>query len=134
MISALIGVASMAAAIQFVYYCRSALSSVRNAELSGHVLGLAGVDGRIPGCADFARFSALAQVCPEHDREGSQMRAISTYYELLRALARIRPLVPSMASWAKREQQACSHFAAVVLDRRISFSRNILLQYAPNRP
>jgi len=131
--SALICIASTAAAIQFIFYCRSALSSVRHAEVSGHVLNLAGLETRIPTSADFERFAAFVEVCPEQECEGSQMRAVSVYYRLLGRSAGILRGAPSVFSWIKREQQACSHFAAVVLDRRISSSRNMLLQHAPNR-
>ena len=120
--------------MQFVYYCRSTLASVRNAEVSGHVLNLAGLETRVLHSDDFPRFAALLQLCPEQDREGSHVRAISIYYALLRVLAGILSLAPRVSSWIRREQQACAHFAAVVLDRRISSSRNLLLQRAVNRP
>jgi len=134
MITVLIGVASAAALMQFVYYCRSALSSANGVELSAHALGVAGLkSGRLaPG--DFERFLELVRLCPEQRTEGAGIRAIAVYYSLLRGLDRASHLLmPAISSWARREQQSCSHFAAVVLDRRISSSRNLLLQHSANR-
>lgn len=134
MITALIGVASVAALIQFVYYCRSALASVNDVELSAHALGVAGLRvGRVSS-GDFDRFLELVRLCPEQRSEKAGIRAIATYYRLLRGVdGASKLLFPALSSWARREQQSCSHFAAVVLDRRISSSRDLLLQHAANR-
>jgi hypothetical protein len=35
-------------------------------------------------------------------------------------------IVPSMNSWTEHEQASCAYFAAVALDRRISFNREML--------
>lgn len=134
MITALISVASVAAFIQFVYYCRSALASVSDVELSAHALGVAGLKSGRPGPGDFERFLELVRLCPEQPAERAGVRAITTYYGLVRALDRAsKVLFPVVSAWARREQQSCSYFAAVVLDRRISSSRELLLQHAAHR-
>ena len=134
MITALISVASAAALIQFVYFCRSAIASVNDVELSAHALGVAGLKfGRVTS-ADFDRFMELVRLCPEQRSERAGIRAVATYYRLLRGVDRVSKLTfPVVSSRLRREMQSCSHFAAVVLDRRISSSRDLLLQHAANR-
>jgi hypothetical protein len=39
-----------------------------------------------------------------------------------------RPLSLVVARWAETERESCSYFAAVALDRRISYSRELLAQ------
>jgi hypothetical protein len=36
--------------------------------------------------------------------------------------------VPSMRAWTESERGQCAYFAAVALERRISFSRDMLAQ------
>lgn len=135
MIAALIGVTLFAALIQFVYYCRSALASAKRVELSDHVLGVAGLESGGLASGDFERFFELVRLCPEQRTDRAEIRAVAAYNRLLRVLANVsRELMPAVSSWATQEQQACSHFAAVVLDRRISSSRDLFLQHAINRP
>ena len=135
MIAALIGITSLATAIQFVYYCRSALASTRNAEPSGHVLRAAGLQSGKTKSADFDRFLELVRLCPESGKDAAQIRGIAIYYRFVRLLAQLleQPL-PAVSSWATKEQCACAHFAAVVLDRRIASSRNLFLARGPGRP
>lgn len=135
MIAALIAITSLAAAIQFLYYCRSALASTRKAEPSSHVLRVVGLENRRPNSGDFQRFLELARLCPEQGRDAAQMRAVATYYSLLRLLAQLsQESMPALSAWARGEQRVCSHFAAVVLDRRISSSRDLLMRHGIDRP
>jgi len=135
MIAALIGITSLAAAIQFVYYCRSALASARSAEPSGQVLAIVGLGSGKPNSRDFQRLVEMARLCPEQGRDAAQIRRVATYYRLLRLLAGLsRQSLPAVSSWAGREQRACSHFAVVVLDRRISSSRVLFLEHGMDRP
>jgi hypothetical protein len=135
MIAALICVVVAAALTQFVYYCRSALASAREVELSEHVIDVAAVesDSLVPD--DFKRFLQLVWLCPEHAPDRTQIRAVGAYYNLLRTLERTsRDLAPSLSSWTERELQSCSHYAAVVLDRSISSSRDLFTQHASDTP
>jgi len=135
MIAPLIGVIALAVAIQFVYYCRSVVAAARSAEPSGHVLRVAGLEDRNAGPGDFRRFLDLAYLCPENGKDAARIRIVAIYYRSLRILYGLsHPLIPIISSFAKREQQACSHFAAVILDRRISSSRDLFLQHGANRP
>jgi hypothetical protein len=132
MIAVFIGTTSLAAAIQFVYFCRSALASTRHAEPSSHVLGVVGLETGKPGSADFERFVELVRLCPELGKDATQIRGVRVYYRMLRFLALLLRGTAASA-WARREQRACSHFAAVVLDRRISSSRSLFLERGIDR-
>ena len=134
MIAPLLGAAALAAAIQFAYYCRSALVAARKTEPSLQVLRSAGLNKRSPDYADFPRFLELVSLCPEHGKDAMRIRQIAIYYRLLGVLETLcRELVPAVSSWAKREQASCAHFAAVALERRISSSRELFLQHGTNR-
>jgi hypothetical protein len=134
MIAALIYVVSFVVLVQFfVYYCRSVLASSRKVELSARVREAAGVGDSV-AADDFQRFLQLVRLCPENSADRAGIRAVGTYYSLLHVLARLsRAMLPSVAAWAEKEQQGCSHFAAVALDRRISFSRDLFVQQASSR-
>jgi len=134
MIAALITITSLAAATQWVFYCRSAVASTKHIEPSGHVLRALGLANGKPCAGDFERFLELVRLCPERGKDAAQIRGVATYYGLLRLLSYLlgEPL-PAVSCWARREQSACSHFAAVVLDRRISSSRDLFRQHRIDR-
>jgi hypothetical protein len=136
MIAVLIYVVSFVALVQFfVYYCRSVLASTREVELSARVREAARVGGDSVAADDFERFLELVRLCPESGADLAGIRAVGAYYGLLHVLARVtRATAPSAAAWAERERQHCSHFAAVALDRRISFSRDLFVQQANSQP
>lgn len=132
MIAALICVISLAALIRFlVWYCRAALASTRDVELSDRVREVAGVAGRNVAAEDFDRLLQFLFLCPEQEAHEGPLRAVGAYYRLLYIVGRIsRVLIPSVAAWSERGRQDCSHFAAVVLDRRISHSRALFARQA----
>ena len=130
MIAALICVVSLAALCQLIgAYCRSILASSRRVELSDRVRELAGFRGDSVGGNDFGRLLQLIRLCPERNEDRGDIRAVGAYYSTLSALNRIiSPFVPQIAAWANRECAHCSYFAAVALDRRISYSRDLFSQ------
>jgi hypothetical protein len=130
MMAALTGAISLAAFAQiFVSYSRSVLASARNVELSDRVRELADLGGKKPAADDFNRVVQLVRLCPEHDADRTGVRAIGAYYRLLDVLdARCGALSSSLAAWTKRERESCSHFAAVVLERSISYNRSLFTQ------
>jgi hypothetical protein len=135
MIAALICVISLAAFLQFfVSYCRSILASSRKVELSSRVREVTGIANQNVGADDFQRLLQLVRLCPEHGDDQTEIRAVGTYYGLLHILGRAaQPLIPSVASWTEQERQNCSYFAAVALDRRISYSRDLFTQQVADR-
>lgn len=100
-------------------------------ELSPRVREVAGMGSRELAVDDFARFLQLLHLCPEHNADRMEIRAVKIYYALLRIVEfTSRALVPSVSAWAGRERLGCSHFAAVTLDRRMEFSRNLFARQA----
>jgi hypothetical protein len=135
MIAALICVFSMAALMQLMAaYCRSILASSRRVELSARVREVAGfTDNQVSG-GDFGRLLQLVRLCPERGDDHGDIRAVGVYYRALRLLSRATiTLVPQIATWANHECEGCSYFAAVALDRRISYSRDLFTQQLGSR-
>jgi hypothetical protein len=132
MIKVLICLTSLAALVQvFVSYCRSALATAREVEISERVLKVARVEDKSLCADDFDRFLQLVRLCPENDGERAGIRAVGAYYDLLYVLGRLsNTLAPRVAVWTVRERESSSHFAAVVLDRCISSSRELFAQQA----
>jgi len=135
MIAALICVISLAAFLQFfVSYCRSILASSRKIELSARVREVTGIASENVGADDFDRLLQLVRLCPERADDHAEIRAVGTYYGLLYVVGRLtRPVVPSVAAWVEQERKSCSYFAAVALDRRISYSRDLFSQQIADR-
>jgi hypothetical protein len=135
MMAILIAAVSLAALVQvFISYCRSVLAAARRVELSARVVALAGMEGENLVANDFDRILQLVHLCPEHDADRTGVRAIGTYYRLLQVLNSVfGGLNPRVALWTEHESASCSHFAAVVLDRCISSSRNFLTQQASDQ-
>lgn len=134
-IAAIICVFSVAAFLQFfVWHCRSILASSRRIELSERVREVAGVEDRDFSADDFHRLLQLVRLCPERGDDRGEIRAVGTYYGLLNVLGRLaRQTLPPVADWAQQERESCSHFAAVALDRRISYSRDLFTQQIADR-
>jgi hypothetical protein len=130
MIAALICVVSMAALLQFcISYCRSVIAASRRVALSEQVREIAGIATPTVSADDFARLRQLVQLCPERGDDRTEISAVGKYYALLKVLHSVaQPMVPSVAEWAERERRSCSYFIAVVLDRRIAYSRDLLAQ------
>jgi hypothetical protein len=129
--ASLIFVISLATLLQFsISHCRSILASSRKVGLSDRVREVAGIAAQSNVSAeDFQRLLELVRLCPERGDDQSEIRAVGTYYGFLDMIGRAcRSIIPSLAAWAERERQNCSYFAAVALDRRISYSRDLLTQ------
>lgn len=132
MIAALICVASVAAFVQFlVSYCHSVVAAFGKMELSPRVREVAGMGDRALAVDDFFRFLQLLHLCPEQNADRLEIRAVKLYYAVLRGVELVsRLLAPGVAAWADRERLGCSHFAAVALERRMEFSRDLFARQA----
>jgi len=132
MITLFICLASLAALAQvFVSYCRSVAATARKTPLPQRVLEVAAVVSERPGPEDFDSFFQLVRLCPESGGDRGGFRAVAFYYDLLGLLGRLSVgLAPQVTAWTLQERESCSHFAAVVLDRCISSSRNLFLEQA----
>lgn len=135
MTAAFICVVSIAALLQLaIPWCRSILASSRKVELSARVREVTGIVSHSVAADDFARLVQLVRLCPERGDDQTEIRAVGTYYGFLHVLGRVaRPVIPGVTAWTEQERQSCSYFAAVALDRRISYSRDLFTQQVADR-
>ena len=129
MMAVFILVLSVAALLQFfVSYCRSLLAASMKHVLSGEVQDVTGISSAALG-EDFPRVVQLLQLCPDRPEDRSGMKAVGAYFSLLGFLrSTITRFVPSWLTWTEAERAQCTYFAAVTLDRRIAFSRDLFAQ------
>jgi len=126
MIAALIYIISVTAFLQFfISYCRSIIAASRRVELSERLREITGIAGGVIPAEDFERLLQLIHLCHESADDGGKIRAVETYFALLRVAKYLARLVmPAAVAWVEREREGCSYFAAVALDRRISLTSN----------
>lgn len=134
MIAALICVVSLAALLQFcVSYCRSVIATSCRVALSEQLREIAGVSNSTIGADEFGRLRSLVQLCPERADDRTEISAVAKYYAFLNVLRKAtKSIVPRLAEWADGECRNCSYFIAVVLDRRIAYSRELLSEQFAN--
>jgi hypothetical protein len=125
----LIFLLSAAALLQFfISYCRSLIAASIKQPLSAEVRDVTGIPNTASG-EDFARVIQLLDLCPERPQERGHIRAINAYFRLLTFLrATLARIIPALVTWTEMERGQCAYFAAVTLDRRIAFSRDMLAQ------
>jgi hypothetical protein len=129
MMAAFIFVVSVVIFLQFfVFYCRSLIAVSSKQALSPEVQDVTGIQ-RAPSGEDFNRVMQLLNLCPERPEDRKGIQAIGAYFHLLNFLgSTIARLAPSMKAWTETERGHCTYFAAIALERRISFSRDMLAQ------
>jgi len=129
MMATLIFVASVATLwMFFISYCRSLMASSMRHPLSAEVKDVTGIR-TVASAGDYRRVMQLLQLCPERQEDRAGLRAVNIYHSFLGAARRIFSwIMPSVRSWAEHEQASCAYFAAVALDRRIAYSREMLAQ------
>jgi hypothetical protein len=129
MMAGIILVCSVVLFLQFfVFYCRSLIAVSAKQALSPEVQDVTGIQRAASG-ADFKRVMQLLQLCPERPEDRNGIQAIGAYFRLLSFLrTTLARVVPSLQSWTEIERGQCTYFAAVALERRISFSRDMLAQ------
>jgi hypothetical protein len=112
----------------FVSYCRSLLATSSAETLTAEVRDVAGIPS-VVSPEDFTRVIQLLQLCPDRPEERGRVRTVSAYYSFLGFLrSTVAFFSPSVRSWTDRERAQCGYFAAVVLGKRIAFSRDLLAQ------
>jgi hypothetical protein len=120
---------SAAALLQFfISYCRSLIAASIKQPLSAEVRDVTGIASAASG-DDFTRVIQLLQLCPERPEDQSEIRAIGAYFRLLNFVrATVARIIPALVAWTEMERGQCAYFAAVALERRIAFSRDMLSQ------
>ena len=112
----------------FVSYCRSLIAVSSKQPLSAEVQDVTGIRKAGSG-EDFNRVMQLLQLCPERPEDRNGIHAIGAYFQLLNFLqSTVAQLAPSLQAWTESERGHCTYFAAIALERRISFSRDMLAQ------
>jgi hypothetical protein len=129
MIATMILACSLVFLLQFfVSYCRSLIAASVKQVLSAEVQDVTGIS-KAPSGEDFARVLQLLFLCPDRPEDRTAIRAIGAYFGLLNLVrATLAIMVPSVQAWIEKERGLCTYFAAVALDRRIAFSRDLLAQ------
>jgi hypothetical protein len=111
----------------FVSYCRSLIAASATEMLSAEVQDVTGISTNASG-EDFARVVQLLHLCPGRPEDRGAIRAVSAYFRLLSFVRGTLALTPSLRAWTERERNQCTYFAAVALDRRIAFSRDLMAE------
>ncbi len=129
MMAVLIFVASLATLCMFfASYCRSLVASSSSQPLSPEVRDVTGIR-TVASAGDYARVVQLLRLCPERQEDRAGLQAVGIYFSLLTLVRRMLAwIAPSLRSWTEHEQACCAYFAAVTLDRRIAYSREMLAQ------
>ena len=129
MMAAFIFVVSVVIFLQFfVFYCRSLIAVSSKQALSPEVQEVTGIQKNASG-EDFNRVMQLMQLCPERPEDRKGIQAIGAYFSMLSFVgSTVARLIPSMKSWTDLERGHCTYFAAIALERRIAFSRDMLAQ------
>src|SRR5262249_58472404 len=112
----------------FISYCRSLIAASAREQLSQEVQDVTGM--KAPATEEeFPRVLQLLQLCPERPEERGEISLIRAYFRMLGIIrSTVARVVPSLERWASVERGQCTHFVAVVLGRRIAFSRNLFAQ------
>lgn len=129
MMASIILVCSLAFLLQFfISYCRSLIAASIRHPLSAEVQDVTGIKTAATG-EDFTRVVQLLQLCPDRPEDRNGIQAIGAYFNLLGFVrATVARIVPSLRGWTESERGECTYFAAVALERRIAFSRDMFAQ------
>lgn len=129
MMAGIIFALSAAALLQFfVSYCRSLIAASSKCSLSPEVRDVTGI-ARAASGEDFPRVVQLLHLCPDRPEDRGGIQAIGAYFTLLSFLRKtVARFVPSLQAWTEFERGQCAYFAAVALEKRIAFSRDMLAQ------
>lgn len=129
MMAGIILVCSVVFLLQFfVSYCRSLIAASVKHPLSAEVQDVTGIKTAAAG-EDFTRVVQLLQLCPDRPEDRNGIQAIGAYFNLLGFVrSTIARIVPSVQAWTESERGQCTYFAAVTLERRIAFSRDMFAQ------
>lgn len=132
MIAGLIFAISFMTLLQFfVSYTRSLIAESRGHELSEQAREICGLTAQAVTADQFERLQQLIALCPEPGGDGIEIRAVALYFRLVSLVNILLGwAVPSAAPWIEAERGGCAHAAAVVLDRRIAYSRMMMAEQA----
>lgn len=98
---------------------RLILLSAADYQLSESLQFSTGIDAAAIGPRDFGKFKGFCDgLSPEMKKTSSWLKEVSAYYRIMALVEKL----PSLSSWANREMQLCSRYAAVVLDQNMAMN------------
>src|SRR5690348_16712412 len=107
---------------------RLILLSAADYQLSESLQLSTGIDGAAIGPQDFGTLRGFCeQMSPESKKTSSWLKEVSLYYRIIALVEKF----PSFSSWANREMQLCSRYAAVVLDQNLAMNLDCRLAGRP---
>lgn len=78
-----------------------------------------GIDAAAIGPHDFGKLKGFCEgLSPEMKKTSSWLKEVAAYYRIIALVEKL----PSLSSWANREMQLCSRYAAVVLDQNLAMN------------
>ncbi len=123
MVALFILVFSVVALLKFaIWQWRAIWLSTANQPLSESLQLTAGIDGATIGAQDFSTLLDLCdRLSPGLRKTSPWLKEVSFYHRVVAKLDRVfGRKFPSISTWANREMQTCSRYAAVVLDQSLS--------------
>ncbi len=132
MIAAAIFLISFLTLLQFfIFYSRSLIAESRGHKLSSQALEICGLERKGMTDGQFRRLLQLISLCPDPGGDQMGVRVVAVYFHLLAvAQTLLSWAIPSARPWIEAERDGCAHVAAVILDRRIAYSRTMVAQLA----
>lgn len=98
---------------------RLILLSAADYQLSDSLQFSTGIDRAAIGPRDFGRLKGFCdRLSPEMKKTSSWLKEVSLYYRIIALVEKL----PSLSTWANREMQLCSRYAAVVLDQNLAMN------------
>ena len=117
------------------FVCRRSLLD-RAASIAVSAAALGALNGKYDerNPPDFRCLIQLADLCPVDNQEARwHVRIVSYYFAFLSFVARFSSKLPiRFHGFVEKEQQACVHFAAITLDRRVNRSRLLVRSASSN--
>jgi hypothetical protein len=123
MIAALIVVISFGMLLQFaITSWRSVWLSLAQLRPSNYMEIATGISRETIGAAHFDILARTAEnLCPLTGAADSKLRQVRIYYRMIRGIeGACSKSAPAISDWAKKELEACSRYAAAVLDQRLN--------------
>lgn len=97
---------------------RLILLSASDYQLSESLRESTGINGAAIGPRDFGTLKGFCEQLPATKRASSWLKEVSLYYRIISLFEKL----PSISTWASREMQLCSRYAAVVLDQNLAMN------------
>jgi hypothetical protein len=125
MVALFILVFSVVALLKFaIWQWRAIWISTANQPLSESLQLTAGIDSATIGAQDFSTLMDLCdRLSPGLKKTSPWLKEVSFYHHVVAKLDQtLGRRLPAVSTWASREMQTCSRYAAVVLDQSLSMN------------